>query len=154
MKREYSCGAVLYTVDGGVRKYVLIMEPNGAYGFPKGHRRRTEDDIDCALREIKEETGIDATILPNFKRTIKYNVFGKVKIQIELSKVCYLPGEAIKGSIILTPKFNLVEEIIKNPKLKLNITQYQLYTIVKSSDAETEKKKQFYMILTFILMVF
>ena len=77
MKREYSCGAVLYTVDGGVRKYVLIMEPNGAYGFPKGHRRRTEDDIDCALREIKEETGIDATILPNFKRTIKYNVFGK-----------------------------------------------------------------------------
>ncbi len=77
MKREYSCGAVLYTVDEGVRKYVLIMEPNGAYGFPKGHRRRTEDDIDCALREIKEETGIDATILPNFKRTIKYNVFGK-----------------------------------------------------------------------------
>ena len=77
MKREYSCGAVLYTVDEGVRKYVLIMEPNGAYGFPKGHKRRTEDDIDCALREIKEETGIDATILPNFKRTIKYNVFGK-----------------------------------------------------------------------------
>ena len=77
MKRDYSCGAVLYTVDEGVRKYVLIMEPNGAYGFPKGHKRRTEDDIDCALREIKEETGIDATILPNFKRTIKYNVFGK-----------------------------------------------------------------------------
>ena len=77
MKREYSCGAVLYTVDAGVRKYALIMEPNGAYGFPKGHKRRTEDDIDCALREIKEETGIDATILPNFKRTIKYNVFGK-----------------------------------------------------------------------------
>ena len=77
MKREYSCGAVLYTIDEGVRKYVLIMEPNGAYGFPKGHRRRMEDDVCCALREIKEETGIDATILPNFKRTIKYNVFGK-----------------------------------------------------------------------------
>lgn len=77
MKREFSCGAVLYTVDSGVRKYVLIMEPNGSYGFPKGHRRRNEEDIDCALREIKEETGIDATILPNFKRTIKYNVFGK-----------------------------------------------------------------------------
>ena len=77
MKREFSCGAVLYTVDEGKRKYVLIMEPNGSYGFPKGHRRRTEEDIDCALREIKEETGIDATILPNFKRTIKYNIFGK-----------------------------------------------------------------------------
>ena len=77
MKREFSCGAVLYTVDNGVRKYVLIMEPNGSYGFPKGHRRRYEKDVDCALREIKEETGIDAEILPNFKRTIKYNIFNK-----------------------------------------------------------------------------
>ena len=77
MKKEFSCGAVLYTVVDGIRKYVLIMEPNGSYGFPKGHRRRNETEIDCALREIKEETGIVPTILPNYKRTIKYNVFGK-----------------------------------------------------------------------------
>lgn len=77
MKKEFSCGAVLYTVVDGIRKYVLIMEPNGSYGFPKGHRRRNETEIDCALREIKEETGIVPDILPNFKRTIKYNVFGK-----------------------------------------------------------------------------
>ena len=77
MKKEFSCGAVLYTVVDGIRKYVLIMEPNGSYGFPKGHRRRNETEIDCTLREIKEETGIVPDILPNFKRTIKYNVFGK-----------------------------------------------------------------------------
>jgi len=74
VKKEFSCGAVLYTVIDGKREYVLIMEPNGSYGFPKGHRRRNETEIDCALREIKEETGIDANILPNFKRTIKYPV--------------------------------------------------------------------------------
>lgn len=77
MKKEFSCGAVLYTVENSTRYYVLIMEPNGAYGFPKGHKRRNETDLDCAKREIFEETGIEPTFLPNFKRTIKYNVFQK-----------------------------------------------------------------------------
>ena len=37
----------------------------------------------------------------------RYNVPGQVKIEIALEKVCYLPGESIKGSIILTPNFNV-----------------------------------------------
>ena len=77
LDREFSCGAVLFTKRNGAIEYVLIMEPNGSYGFPKGHRRSKETDVDCALREIKEETGIDAEILPGFKRTIKYKVFNK-----------------------------------------------------------------------------
>lgn len=77
LDREFSCGAVLFTKRNGNTEYVLIMEPNGSYGFPKGHRRSKETNIDCALREIKEETGIDAEILPGFKRTIKYKVFNK-----------------------------------------------------------------------------
>ena len=32
-----SAGAVLYTEDGGVRQYVLVMEKNGSFGLPKGH---------------------------------------------------------------------------------------------------------------------
>ena len=48
MKREFSCGAVLYTVDEGIRKYVLIMEPNGSYGFPKGHIEAFESETECA----------------------------------------------------------------------------------------------------------
>ena len=77
LDREFSCGAVLYTKRGNDINYVLIMEPNGSYGFPKGHRRSKETNIDCALREIKEETGINASILDGFKRTIKYKVFNK-----------------------------------------------------------------------------
>lgn len=84
LDREFSCGAVMFTKHGDDINYVLIMEPNGSYGFPKGHRRSKETDINCALREIKEETGIDALILDGFKRTIKYKVFNR-----SIKKVTY-----------------------------------------------------------------
>ena len=72
--KEHSCGAILYTIENGKRYYILIMEANGSYGFPKGHKNPKESDIDCALREIKEETGVVATIDSNYKRTISYNL--------------------------------------------------------------------------------
>lgn len=74
---EHSCGVILYTDKQGYREYVLIMEPSGTYGFPKGHIRRGETELECALRECYEETGITPTILPDFKRTIHYNMAGK-----------------------------------------------------------------------------
>ena len=71
----------------------------------------------------------------------KYNISGDVRIQIKLNKVCYLPGETIQGSIILTPKFNLIEEVLTNPKLHLKITQYQYYSYTVGSDTEQEKEE-------------
>ena len=68
----------------------------------------------------------------------KYNIQGNVDIQIKFNKVCYLPGETIEGWIILTPKFNLIEEIITHPQLYLRITQYQYYTYTVGSDTEHE----------------
>lgn len=38
--------------------------PNGIWGFPKGHRERNENDMECAMREVKEETTVeDVSIL-------------------------------------------------------------------------------------------
>ena len=75
--KEISCGAILYTEENGKRYYVLIMEANGSYGFPKGHLIEGESEIECAKREIKEETGIDAKIISNIKRTIQYPLITK-----------------------------------------------------------------------------
>ena len=86
--REFSCGVVLYTEVLGKREYVLIMEPSGTYGFPKGHKRRGETNLDCALRECFEETGIKPEILPNLKRTVKYFVHNT-----NLKEVTYFVGK-------------------------------------------------------------
>ena len=69
MKIEYSCGAVVYTIINGKRKYVIITNMKGIYGFPKGHMEKYETEKQTALREIKEEIGLDVNIIDGFKAT-------------------------------------------------------------------------------------
>lgn len=66
---EKSCGAVLTDDDG---KILLLKHREGNWDFPKGHVEEGESEIETALREIKEETGLDAEILPDFREEISY----------------------------------------------------------------------------------
>ena len=63
---EISCGAVVYTVVKGAVKYAVISSFTGDRGFPKGHIERGETEKQTALREIKEEIGVDAKLLDGF----------------------------------------------------------------------------------------
>ena len=67
MKIEKSCGAVVFTQEERVVKYVIIRSPEGFYGYPKGHMEAGETEEQTALREIKEETGLSATLLSGFR---------------------------------------------------------------------------------------
>lgn len=62
MAMIHSAGAVLYTVIDGERRYVLVREKNGSYGLPKGHVEPGESLDQTALREVREETGVVATL--------------------------------------------------------------------------------------------
>ena len=62
MAMIHSAGPVLYTVIDGERRYVLVREKNGSYGMPKGHVEAGETLAETALREIREETGVTATL--------------------------------------------------------------------------------------------
>ena len=74
---EKSCGVVLFNSD----KFLLLQHNNedsgvdGHWDFPKGHVEYGEEEIDTALRELKEETNIeDVNIIPSFKQFINYKV--------------------------------------------------------------------------------
>ena len=69
---EKSCGAVLYTGNGPYRRYLLLQNRSGHNGFPKGHVEADETEIETALREIWEETGIHATLIPGFRHSYCY----------------------------------------------------------------------------------
>ena len=69
------------TIESDLNFYIDTAEPGYAlpeWGFPKGRKKRGESDIECALREFEEETGIKSTsiqILRNIK-PIKENLTG------------------------------------------------------------------------------
>lgn len=71
-KHEHSAGAVLYCEKEGERYYVLVTELSGNTGLPKGHVEERETEEQTALREIFEETGITAAIVPGFGGEIVY----------------------------------------------------------------------------------
>lgn len=75
MKQEKSCGAVLFTKESDNLKVILINLVNGGHwSFPKGHVEGNESETETALREIREETGLDKVNLINdFRMSTKYS---------------------------------------------------------------------------------
>lgn len=60
-----SCGAVVYKKDQD-KTLVLLVQQSGSisgWGIPKGHMEPGETYIKTAIREVKEETGIDIKVL-------------------------------------------------------------------------------------------
>lgn len=59
-KLEKSCGVVVYchAAEGSPRHYLLLHYPNGHWDFAKGHVEQGEGQMEAALRELQEETGI------------------------------------------------------------------------------------------------
>ncbi len=72
MITEKSCGAVVFTRENGQIKYVIIKSKEGFYGFPKGHMEGIETEIQTALREVTEETGLSVDIVGGFRTEDSY----------------------------------------------------------------------------------
>ena len=45
----------------------MVKQLLGHWGFPKGHIEKDETEYETALREVKEETNIDARIIDGFR---------------------------------------------------------------------------------------
>jgi 8-oxo-dGTP pyrophosphatase MutT (NUDIX family) len=73
-----SCGFLI--VRGDPIREFLLMRHADRWDLPKGHVDPGESDLDCALRELHEETGItknDIDIIDGFRFTTHYQVRGK-----------------------------------------------------------------------------
>jgi 8-oxo-dGTP pyrophosphatase MutT (NUDIX family) len=57
--RETSAGGVVFRIEEGAALFLLIRDSYANWGFPKGHVERGESTEDAALREVREETGLN-----------------------------------------------------------------------------------------------
>ena len=73
MKREKSCGAVVYRRVNGVPLFLIEHMALGHVSLPKGHMEGNETEEETALREIREETGLEVRLDTGFRHGIGYS---------------------------------------------------------------------------------
>lgn len=70
-----SCGVLPYRETGAEREYLLVYENySRCWSIPKGHMEMGETEIETALRELFEETGLTARVDPNHWASIEYPI--------------------------------------------------------------------------------
>lgn len=73
LKHEKSCGGVIFCEFSDGLKVLLLKHRLGHWDFPKGHTRKRETETQTALREIKEESGLNVSLQKGFRNTICYS---------------------------------------------------------------------------------
>lgn len=92
---EKSCGAVIFRRHSGNVEYLLIKNRKGNnWGFPKGHMEIHEDERQTAVREVREETGLNIEPLEGFRTVSEYHPKGRITKQV-IFFVAEMPVEDI-----------------------------------------------------------
>ncbi len=74
MKNEKSCGAVVFRRGENRVQILLIKHLNGGHwAFPKGHVEPGETEEETAIREIREETGVDVLVDSSYRKVVTYS---------------------------------------------------------------------------------
>ncbi|XP_004600258.1 bis(5'-nucleosyl)-tetraphosphatase [asymmetrical] [Sorex araneus] len=85
-----ACGLIIFRrcpvpkVDSSAIEFLLLQASNGIHHWtpPKGHVDPGESDLETALRETKEEAGLEAeqlTIIEGFRKELNYVAWEKPK---------------------------------------------------------------------------
>jgi 8-oxo-dGTP pyrophosphatase MutT (NUDIX family) len=85
-QRETSAGGVVFRVERGTPLFLLIRDSYSNWGFPKGHLESGERAEDAAMREVREETGLDALSLRGRIETIDWYFRFRGRL---IHKVCH-----------------------------------------------------------------
>ncbi|MDD3481131.1 MAG: NUDIX hydrolase [Patescibacteria group bacterium] len=91
-------GGLITREANGVKVVLLISSDSISWSFPKGHLEEGESLWDCALRECKEETGLDLRIEKELPPLEYQNSKTSDNIIVHLYQMSILGGELQKES--------------------------------------------------------
>ena len=91
---EKSCGVLPYRTVNGTREFLLVYETySKCWSLPKGHVEAGETDVQTALRELFEETGLTAKLDISRYATMEYPIssFARKQVIFFLGQVTGIP---------------------------------------------------------------
>ena len=97
MKYVKSCGFVAFKQIENKNYYLIIKSLNGDVGFPKGHMEGEEGELQTAIRELKEETGVEVEAIPGFRQQIEYPL---TRIPNAIKQSVYFLGRCTSDNVI------------------------------------------------------
>lgn len=110
---EKSCGGIVYKIVNGEVEYLLVEETSGFISFPKGHIEIGETEEETAIREIREETGLELNLLHGFREIQEY--YPAERPNVKRQVVLFLAEYSDQVPHILQP-----EEVISLKSLRLD----------------------------------
>lgn len=84
-----SCGVIPFKQNGEDREYLILLQNNNCWSFPKGHMEAGESEEETALRELLEETGLHARLIAGKKAISEYDIppFTRKQVVLFLGEV-------------------------------------------------------------------
>ena len=108
-----ACGVIPFRFNEGIKEYLILLQTNNFWSFPKGHMEPGETEEMAALRELYEETGLNARLISGVKAVSEYDMHPLERIK----QVALFLGEAY-GDIVLQEAEVLNHKWVKACELK------------------------------------
>lgn len=92
---QKACGVIPYRTGHNGTEFLVLLQNNNCWSFPKGHAEAGETEEQTALRELKEETGLSAVLTPEQRVVSEYTY-----LPLTIKQVVLFPGQ-VTGDITL-----------------------------------------------------
>ena len=95
---EYSSGGVVFrTTESGYEFVAVQRARHGDWSLPKGHIETGESKEEAAIREVKEETGLEARIVGDLQEVVYF--YRRPKLGLTRKSVQYYLMEALTDEL-------------------------------------------------------
>lgn len=88
-----SCGVIPFRESNGKTEFLILLQNNSCWSFPKGHMEAGETEAQTALRELYEETGLQAELISHLHASVAYAISPSIHKQVVL-----IPGK-VSGAV-------------------------------------------------------